>query len=1429
MFAFGSNRNFSLGFGDDEDRQFPERVHFKRPDHLLQRFYNEYLESAGLEGTASTDLSKIPTLVLERPLVIRDVVLSKLHSAVVTNDPVSNLYICGVGRGGRLGLGDENTRFTYTAIQGPLTDKRITAVALGRDHSLALTDDGALYSWGNNAMGQLGYTLPTPAKKDEDPISTVPQRVFSALKKECILGIAASSIHSVAHTGSSLYCWGKNAGQLALMDADSRSLEYQHTPRKVAASLFSSPIVQVTAIDKATTVLLQNHTVCVFTGYGYHIVKFPFASLYSVGDISMSTRYEAGRNQIYSITSGGETIAALTGRGDLYTMHLDHKIETNPSATSTTNPSKIKGAVTQPQCIWNARKDGVASVGVADHGSVIISTKSGAVWRRMKRAKAKDTYTGSSETKRNDFKFQRVPYITKVAAVRASPFGAFAAITQDADVMKEQLNIRETTLWEDVKPLNCLKGFVQAQDPPIPHHVLESADFEENLRQYLVNWEHKNTAPDATVCSSSASELIIPVHSWLLSARSSVLRVAITRLRKTGVDVQHDGFSISKQEGKLLISFQGLDPITLLNLVMYLYEDRLVAAWNYTRQSPAMAYRYRQIRLEVMRLAVMLNMVKLEKAARLQVPPEKCLDDDLKQAIEDPEFFKDGDTSLQLDGGEVIVHSTFICQRCPWFSGLYHGRSRGIWLTGRRGDSAYGSRNRTKIDLKHMEPRAFQYVLRHLYGDYGADLFDPAVCDSFDDFVDLVMEVLSIANYLMLDRLSQICQQVMGKFAHTRNIAYLLNEISPCAVTEFKDAGLEYICLQLESMLENHLLDDLDEDLLLELDQVVRDNQTAQLPFVKSGRTELLLHENYPELAQDIDEERQIRVKEMAFKASRDDDRKLSTSVKGKGTASTGLDDVMPMTPTPDKSRRVSKGINRNAPLSPELKSKASQADLMFDMDEDESTAIHSPLTKSQNPPELSAAEMEQIPFLKGRSWRDSKGKAPITSEHSPLGSSPATPRGLPLGSTPKKMPAAESATPTTPAAKAASPWAKANVSLTPKLDLSDIIQSEQSSAKRPSVSALSEGLASAAAATAQRKGKEATPLKTTPQQPKISQKERKRQQQEQAAAEAALLAAANARASKAAWDSSDPHNVPAWKVVTPALKGKTPPSGTMGTHPPVASGPKMLAPTESVQPVSRRTASPDTRFAGQRSNGASASSSTPRSSRPIPARPGAQPSTSSGGGSLPKQTPPPHGPQGHQQQPEAASKPLVPHSKVYLTPAPKAEQLVGFTMEDIIVQQQLEQERMKGAVAKRSLQEIQEEQAFQEWWEAESKRTQEEERRREEKEKQREERKKSIQGGGGGGSGGKRGKNTGKGFGGKSGTGNNAAGSGGTRSGAHGNEDARRGEGGGGGGSAAAGGPGKGKGRGKGGGGGGGRGRGGGREATPVAPAVADTSGARR
>lgn len=477
-------------------------------------------------------------------------------------------------------------------------------------------------------------------------------------------------------------------------------------------------------------------------------------------------------------------------------------------------------------------------------------------------------------------------------------------------------------------------------------------------------------------------------------------------------------------------------------------------------------------------------------------------------------------------------------------------------------------------------------------------------------------------------------------------------------MTSFKDAGLEYITLQAENFLENNLLESLDEEVLEELDAVVRENQLARYPFARSGRAELLLHEQYPELAQDMEEERQRRVREMAFKANlKEEERKLSSSLKGKFGS---LEEFTPASPSMDRQGGKAKEM-RNEPFSPDLRPKSTQADLMFDMDDDEGP-IDSPSVRPKRISEAKQSELDQITPL-AESYRDEKpasvGRTPLAS--SLVGTVPGSPS---LASRPASM---------VPGKAGGKPWASAALP-TSKLDLREIMNEAS-----PGTSALSAGLAA-------QKAKEAAAAK--PQQAKMSQKERKRQQQLQAeqAAKAAL-----APPVKMAWDKSSKDAAP-WNTVSSRSKPspKTTSTETLAPAPVPTPKPLVVAETSSA-PISRRTQSPDTRHSGQ--------SRTPTTTSAPPGRPplkstGASSSTSTFAVDDP-------------------TKPITPHSRSYIKPASKSEPTLGLSMADIIDQEKRSREKVREAVAKRSLMEIQQEQAFQEWWDEESRRTQEEEAKR--------------------------------------------------------------------------------------------------------------------
>ncbi|KAJ8110665.1 hypothetical protein OPT61_g6550 [Boeremia exigua] len=1282
VYTFGSNKNVTLGFGDQDDRAYPERVILRRPDHLLRRFYqedreryNQYWAAMGAHvpdtGTqAPKGPVDLPTHIRNTPIVIQDVQMSKLHTAILTTDPVSNLYICGHGTGGRLGIGSETTSYQFTCVEGGgLGQTKIAAIALGQNHTLAITDEGETFSWGNNAFGQLGYSLPKPSLKDDDPISTLPLQIFGPLKREAVIGIAASRIHSVVHSATSLYTFGKNEGQLGIVDSDARSLEMQVTPRKIAASLFSSPIAAVSAIDGASICMLENREVWVFANYGYSKLNFALDGFTSnfLKESWLTTKYDTAPNRIQKITSGGDTICALSTSGEVFTVAVSRRSDgTQDASASTTNPKQIRKALSTPYRIWSSKKSHMAArdVDVDQDGSIILTTEAGTVWRRTKRATIKSANTtAAAELKPKDYKFQRVSGLTRVVAVRASAYGAYAAVRKDCDVTRTQIGVDEPGLWEDMAPLLSfydLHNYEETSDDeePVPRYwnrpgqsqalhkrVLKSKDLEKEVAEVLEQASMISENTYNMVIGSTLSDVRLPVHEFVLTGRSRVFRDTMLdfRLKKFNHTVP-ELFTITKDGDLTLVMFQGLDFLTIFDLVLYAYTDSIVDFWNVTRHAPALAFRYRTVRTELMKVASRLEMRQLETAVRQMVHPRRSLQVDLELAIKEPSFFESGDIIVDLADGEMLLHSDIVCQRCPFFEGLFRGRAGGQWLSGRREGSAP-----VRIDLTNVETHLFELVVRHLYTDAGEELFDDITSEdlndllALDELLDHVMDVMSVANELMLDRLSQICQRLIGRYVNSRNVCSLLTAVAPSSVAEFKDAALEYVCLSLEAVMQNGSLDELDDDLLYELNQVARENQLAYLPFARSGRAEALLFDQYPELAERIERGKRAKIDAIV----------LSNKYAGADTPSASfraqsLEEVSASPSRQRNRRRASNHVKSEAKspaLTPLLKGKSSAADLMFDMSDGE------------NEEEGTVEKIKPPRFAVGQ---EKPGDPVVGTPHAPWPASieqrqSTLPSNIEDGFiSPNSLPPSALLGTRSPG----QPWGTAPLA-SAKLDLKDIMA--QASSGKPS------GLALGLAQEEKERARAA--------QPKMSQKERKRLQQAQQQG-LEIAAAEPAPPAVSPWQAASYRKPSATQFLAPSAA--TPPVPQPSPQP--SQQPSQAQSTPQL--TMRQT------LAKGKGKGKGKDKDTQDASSP------SRPAASERGMSV-SNTPIP-------VPMSVRHIPLPSHS-----PNSPSQNL---SMMEILSIQEAEKTSIRDAAAKRSLEEIQQEQEFQQWWEVESKRAIEQE-----------------------------------------------------------------------------------------------------------------------
>jgi len=173
----------------------------------------------------------VPTLVAGEALGGAAAVLVAAgsgHTMALTLE--GELWVWGGGRYGQLGLGDEANRLVPTLVGAGAAfgGLPVLTVACGEIHTLAVTKDGALWTFGNGAIGALGH--------NDHNNRLVPTRIEAQhFGNANIVSTAGGGSHSAAVTeDGTLYTWG-NASGLGHADGEAKLV-----PTRIAPSLLKS-------------------------------------------------------------------------------------------------------------------------------------------------------------------------------------------------------------------------------------------------------------------------------------------------------------------------------------------------------------------------------------------------------------------------------------------------------------------------------------------------------------------------------------------------------------------------------------------------------------------------------------------------------------------------------------------------------------------------------------------------------------------------------------------------------------------------------------------------------------------------------------------------------------------------------------------------------------------------------------------------------------------------------------------------------------------------------------------------------------------------------------------------------------------------------------------------------------------------------------
>lgn len=256
-------------------------------------------------GGIEEDLIKIPVEVPHYEgftSKVLDVACGWEHTAFLTNDGI--VYTCGNNDFGQLGHSKSSKRPERIDALETMT---ITKVACGQDFTMALTDKGRVLSWGNNSNGQIGHPI-------SDIIHHRPRNIkfFNDLN---VIQVCCGMQHSLAlTTDGRLFSWGNNShGQLGVGKNVANAAD--ELPNLVTA-LLGVPLVAISAGAHHSMALGFSGAV-----FGWGKNSFGQLGLDNETDQVLPVHIESIRSQrVRHIVCGEDHTAVLTEDGGVFTF-----------------------------------------------------------------------------------------------------------------------------------------------------------------------------------------------------------------------------------------------------------------------------------------------------------------------------------------------------------------------------------------------------------------------------------------------------------------------------------------------------------------------------------------------------------------------------------------------------------------------------------------------------------------------------------------------------------------------------------------------------------------------------------------------------------------------------------------------------------------------------------------------------------------------------------------------------------------------------------------------------------------------------------------------------------------------------------------------------------------------------------------------------
>ncbi|CAF96255.1 unnamed protein product [Tetraodon nigroviridis] len=734
VYTWGNNTNFSLGHGNQESRQHPELV----------------------------------DVFARTGVYIKQVVLCKFHSVFLSQK--GQVFTCGHGQGGRLGHGDEQTYLVPRMVEG-LTSHHCSQIAAAKDHTVVLTEEGYVYTFGLNTFHQLGLS-PPPAS------AYVPKQVFSkTLKGRTVVGVAAGRFHTVLWTREAVYTMGLNGGQLGYL-LDPNGEKCVTAPRQVSALHHKDvTIAMAAASDGATVVVTEKGDMYLLTEYQCKKIASRQLNIKKILVSGGGLNHRAAPQILND--GGGEKvdILALDEAGRVFCWRSCN--------------SSVR------QCRWAyGRQVFMADAALSKNGMMFVTQEGegfSGVWagEYKKYGEKKEVSVevcGHSDagTVFERIRLEKLPHVHRAVSVTMDSKGRNFGVLQS----DPKANLCEIPT---ISPSSFLKHFGQ---------LLEEAD-------------EMDVIHDVTL---QAGDRTFAAHKYILSMRSEFFRKLLAS-EHCGIGEELRGEARKSEDavGCDLIVLENIPAEMLEYALDFIYTDSCELLVHKAKPRIPVAQKGQTKESNEERLISSLQDLNVRGRSALEVyrslPTAAKEDDKAKSKNAKPgkkaKGGKGDKAEVNAGGPNPVKTLQTVAKKLGL--GSLSARLDGVKYESGRINVATSC---TALEMP-TSSEILQAILEFIYTDES-----PTIKESLN--VEFVCSVLVVADQLLITRLKEMCEVVITENLTLKNAAELLEFATIYNAEQLKLSCFQFIVLNITALLELKALDILSDEVLVELSAAYR-------------------------------------------------------------------------------------------------------------------------------------------------------------------------------------------------------------------------------------------------------------------------------------------------------------------------------------------------------------------------------------------------------------------------------------------------------------------------------------------------------------------------------------------------------------------------------------------------------------------------------